>query len=563
MNNPIADGSFGRLQAALRPTKSSIEDFIITKTKLHGRPFSLKNHEYQGKIVEILTDPDVDLVVTKPSQTGISEIIYRVVLGWMNFIPGFAAAILFPTAKMSNEVFSTRVNPIINDCEPLKAIRNKDVDSNSVKMFLNNSIIYALGAASNSKSTVINRPIRTIIADELARCDLGIITALRSRQRHQEHRSSVYFSTPLFEGADIDAELKKCGVIHEQILKCSRCGHYFFPDFYQHTCLPGFDKPIKQLKQEHVDKFHLDLDSAFLRCPKCERETAYQYENFEWVDTAEYPSRPKVGVKLSAFCMPAFVKVPNMLQDWLAYVDKVEFHQQVLGLPATKADTAMDVSKIVFDKAEPGVINVWGLDLGKICHMTIATVTLDRIFCHTRIPIPLKDIRNEVKKYVSHFNCVAGVVDLMPYSDIAVEFANSFPNTWTAIYTEPATPIPELFKYKVIEDDAFGNVRQIQINKNLFIDTYVNELMNGRFVFQDGPDNEDVKSHHEAMRRVRDEKYVELRYKWIKAQGHKTTDHWAHSAYYTFAASRMMLKSSAGSLPLSMILGSFKPKSDL
>ena len=96
MNNPIAEGTFSRLQAALRPTKTSIQDFILNKTKLHGRPFSLKGHEYQGKIIELLTDPDLELVVTKPSQTGISEVIYRIILSWMNFIPGFSAAIGHP-----------------------------------------------------------------------------------------------------------------------------------------------------------------------------------------------------------------------------------------------------------------------------------------------------------------------------------------------------------------------------------------------------------------------------------------------------------------------------------
>ena len=563
MNNPIAEGSFSRLQAALRPTKSSLKDFILHKTRLHGRPFTLKGHEYQGKIIELLTDPDIDLVVTKPSQTGISEVIYRITLGWMNYISGFAAAIVFPTRAMSNEVFSTRINPIIADCEPLKAIRNKDVDSNSVKMFLNDSILYALGASTNSKNTVINRPLRTIIADELARCDLGVITALRSRQRHQEHRSSVYFSTPLLENGDIDAELQKCGVIHEQILKCCHCGHYFFPDFYKNTRLPGFSKEIKELKQDHVDKLHLDIESAYLECPKCFRPTSYEYNDFEWVDTSDNPRRPKIGVKLSAYCMPAYVKVPNMVHDWLAYVDKVEFHQQVLGLPATKADTAMDVDKIHFEKAEHGVINVWGLDLGKICHLVIASVTPERIFAHTRVKIPLKDLREEVKKYVTYYNCIAGVVDLMPYSDISVEFSNKFPNTWTAIYNEPATPIPELFKYKVVEDDAFGNVRQIQLNKNLFIDTYVNELMNSRFAFSEKEDKEEIKSHHEAMRRVRDEKYIELRYKWVKISGSKTEDHLFHSSLYAFAASRMMMKSSIGALPLSMGISGFKLKNDL
>ena len=216
--NPVTQSCFDRLRVALTPTPTAIKEFILTKTKLNGKFFNFKNHEYQEKIVDLLADPDVDLVVEKPSQTGISEVIYRVMLARVALIRGFSAAVVFPTRTMSNEVFATRVNPIIAESPPLMAIRNADVDSSSVKMFNNNSIIYALGASTNSKSTVINRPIRTIIADELARCDIGVITSMRSRQRHQDHKSSIYFSTPLFEGADIDAEMQKCGAIWEQLL---------------------------------------------------------------------------------------------------------------------------------------------------------------------------------------------------------------------------------------------------------------------------------------------------------------------------------------------------------
>lgn len=563
MKNSIAEGSFSRIQAALRPTKSSILDFILNKTRLHGRPFSLKGHEYQGKIIELLTNPDLELVVQKPSQTGISEVIYRIILSWMNFIPGFSAAIVFPTKVMSNEVMSTRINPIINDCEPLKAIRNKDVDSNSAKMFLNDSIIYALGASANSKNTVINRPIRAIIADELARCDPGVITSMRSRQKHQEHKSSVYFSTPLFEGADIDLQMQKCGVIWEQILKCRRCGHYFFPDFYSHIRLKGFKDPIRHLKQKHIDDLHLDLSESWLECPHCNQPTPHEHSDFEWVDTATNPRRPKTGLRLSAFCMPSYVTAATLLENWLAYDDKVEFHQQELGLPATKSDTAMDTNGFVFDDAEAGVVNVWGLDLGKVSHLVIASVSSDRVFAHTFVKIPLRDLRAEVPKYINHYNCIAGVIDLMPYSEIAVEFSNTFSNTWSAIYYDPATPVPELFKYKLKDDDALGKVRQLQINKNLFIDTYVNELMNGRCAFRNSEFNEEIKQHHEAMRRVRDRKYVEIRYQWIKAQGNKTADHFFHASVYCFAASRMMLSSSVSALPLSLGISSFRLKRDI
>lgn len=562
--NPITQTSFDRLRTALTPTAEAVKDFVLTKTKLNGKPFTFKNHEYQEQIVDLLADPDVDLVITKPSQTGISEVIYRVMLARVALIRGFSAAIVFPTRAMSNEVFATRVNPIIAESEPLMAIRNADVDSSSVKMFNNNSIIYALGASTSSKSTVINRPIRTIIADELARCDLGVITSMRSRQRHQDHKSSIYFSTPLFENADIDAEMLKCGVIWEQILRCRACKHEFFPDFYENTRLPGYDGQIKHLKQEIVDKKGLILDDAYLMCPKCGKPAPFAYQDFHWVDTCTTPNRPKTGVRLNAYCMPHYVTVPKMLEDFLAYDDKVEFMQQVTGKPAAKADTTMDVAKIQFINAEPGTINVWGLDMGRVCYLSIASVNSESVYIHTRIPIPLKDLRETLKTELSRWNCVAGVIDFLPYSDLSTEFVNAFPNTWAAIFIDPSVPMPELFRLKINEnDEAFGHVRQMQINKNLFFDTYVNEVMNGRIVMKDGPDKPDVIAHHEAMRRIRNEKYAELRYKWVKLQGNKNVDHLFFSAIFAMAASRILVKSSAGSLPLGMMLSSFKLKGDL
>lgn len=563
MNNPIAQASFDRLRTALLPTATAVKEFILTKTRLNGKAYSFKNHEYQEKIVDILADPDVDVVIEKPSQTGISEVIYRVMLARVSLIRGFSAAIVFPTRAMSNEVFSTRINPIIADCGPLQAIRNNDVDSNSVKMFHNNSIIYALGASPNSKNTVINRPLRTIIADELARCDRGIITSMRSRQRHQDNKSSIYFSTPLFEEADIDAEMAKCGVIWEQILTCCRCGHQFFPDFYENTCIPGFKEPIKTLKQAHIDEFSLEIDKSYLECPACRRETTHNSTDFTWVNTATHPTRPKIGVRLNAYCLPKYVTVPHMVADWLAYEDKVEFHQQVLGLPATKSDTAMDTTQIVFENGEAGNINVWGLDFGKVCHLMIGTVSNDRIFVHTRLKIPLKDVSTTIPQEIARWNCIAGVVDLMPYTNLAVDFVNKMPNTWAAQYIDPAVPIPELFKLKVKEDENFGNVRLIQINKNLFFDTYVDHLMTGRLVFKAGDDRKEIMEHHEAMRRIRDKRFIELRFGWTKPQGNKTVDHFFHTGNYLLAAAKLMVKSSAGSLPLTAMLSSFRLKSEL
>ena len=65
--NPIAQTTLARLTAALKPTESMLIDFITSQTFLRGKRFSFRHHEFQLKIAEILTDPDVSVVIQKPS----------------------------------------------------------------------------------------------------------------------------------------------------------------------------------------------------------------------------------------------------------------------------------------------------------------------------------------------------------------------------------------------------------------------------------------------------------------------------------------------------------------
>ena len=552
-----------RFKTALSTDEEGVKNFVLNKTRLNGKRFSLKNHEYQGFILQLAASPNLDLVIQKPAQLGISEIIYRVLLSYMARIQGFSAALVFPAVKMSNEVMQTRIQQIIDNCEPLKALKNSQIDSSSVKMFLNASILYALGASPQSNNTVINRPIRMIVTDELARCDLGVITALRSRQRHQENKSSIYFSTPLFEGFDIDAEMQKCGVIYEQLFSCARCNHEFFPDFYRDVRLPGFDDQIKFLKIEDIERKNLTLEDGFLECPSCHRQTTFEYEQTRWVNTSDQPLRPKTGVRLSAFAIPRYVGIPEMLRDLLAYDDRNEFEQQVLGKPASRAETIMNTAQIQFVRQEPGAVNVWGLDVGKTSCLTIGSITHDGLYIHTRAPILLQNLEKELSQYISQYKCVAGVVDFMPYTDISTRCVKTYPNCWASLYADPTVATPELFKLKVKEDEAVGSIRLVTINKTLYMDNYVNELMEGKIIFSDGEDKPTVLAHHEAMRRIRNPKFSELRYQWVKPNGSKTQDHWMHSAIYCSVAARLMVKGTACALPLTSMVKGFRLKSDV
>ncbi len=51
-------------------TLNRMAEWIEAKTKIEGRPFSYKDHEYQRRLAE---EQSREVVVKKPSQIGISE----------------------------------------------------------------------------------------------------------------------------------------------------------------------------------------------------------------------------------------------------------------------------------------------------------------------------------------------------------------------------------------------------------------------------------------------------------------------------------------------------------
>jgi hypothetical protein len=66
MTIPEATQALSRIRTALQPTATSIRDFVLFDTRINGKPFRLKHHEYQEKILEEYSKPDIDLVAQGP-----------------------------------------------------------------------------------------------------------------------------------------------------------------------------------------------------------------------------------------------------------------------------------------------------------------------------------------------------------------------------------------------------------------------------------------------------------------------------------------------------------------
>ena len=570
--NPILESSIARITTAIKPQRDVISNFVKTKTFLNGRPFTTEGHEYQDLLMEELVNPDVEFVLHKIAQAGASEIIYRILLAYCANIPGFSAALVLPSLEDSREAMKVRVDGIIKESPELMSIRDRAVDSSSTKRFRNNSLIFALSGSGTTKSTVTTRPIRCIVADELQFINMKTLSSMATRQRHQLHKASIYFSSPRFEGYDIDAEIQLCGHIWENILICERCNHEFFPDFYENVRIPGLKDPIKQLTLKKAVQRDLKIDDTYMCCPKCKRKIPYGHPHTRWVDVAENPNLPKRGMKIGPFDIPKFVTAADLVKDMLRMSDRDEFECQMLAKPISAKNSAMDITQVKFEHEEPGNVNVFGLDIGKFSCMTVSTVSEGRLYIHHIEFIPLKDLKDRVYEIMKIYRCVAGVIDLLPYTEVTTGFINTIPNTWAAVYNNSAAAAKnlEMFSLKQKEDEALGSIRQITINMTPAFDFMVDQLMNGLITYKSSELDNEVLKQLQVMRRVRDyrsgrvDEGSEIQYMWQKPQGRRVEDHIFHSTAYSTMASRLISKgSSAMAIPANMLLSSFNMKKDI
>lgn len=554
----IAKHYMKRLRAGLRPDTNSLVRYISEETFINLKPYSFKGHEYQQYFTELIeNDPNVDISAEKCSQIGLSEIVYRIILALMDLNPGFSVALLMPSISFSNEVLKTRIAQIIEQSPRLKSILKHDIDSASMKMFQNQSILYALGASVNSKSTLINRPITLAVSDELDKLDYDVHTGLRSRQTHSIHKPRISISTPTAPGIGINAEAED-RQMHYQLMICPECKLEFAPDYFEQVEVPGFNDPITLLTPEKARTLALNTDLAVHFCPGCHAILSGKPIKMPWV--IENQERRKIHVRLTPFSARDFISPADLVTSQLTFSSRTEFLNQSLGLPATLADSSIDISKIQFSNEEtPSGVRVGGLDLGKVSHFMEGVTTETVLFVDVVRLLELGELEKEVDTAIRTHRLASMVSDAMPFLDLINRWSNRHPMLWPAYYVDPVKPMPEMYKLKSNTDER---VRQISINKNLVFDSLAEALMSGQIVFRHSAYDHTITEHIQDFRRIRDHRYAELRYRWVKGKGN---DHFFHALCYLFMASKLIRQSSnhSLSLPTSALFNTFKLKVDL
>jgi hypothetical protein len=525
------------LKAQLHNT-ASITNFIETETYLNGRIFSWDGHEYQKYISELVEKtPGIELIVMKCSQIGLSEIITRIELARMAIRPGTSVLLSFPSRTLSSEIFKTRWNPILAESPRLRTLVDPNTDSASVKMFINNSAAYALSGNAASKSSLISRPISDVVVDEVDRQEADIVNSYGSRTTHTPHdeRVTIKLSTPTAEGVGVDAEIAECREVHEPYIVCEHCGEEFQPDFFTNVKIPGYYGTMLELTKRKAAE--LDLNSSYLECPRCKGDV--KKRNYIWkIQHIPTGTANKIGVKLTPFIAPAFIRMADLVISYLTFTDRVEFLNQKLGLPASLKDSALSLDDISFVHTEDlRGRYVLGLDMGKLCHLFVGVRRRDMsLHIIEAEVVKLAEIEDKLCELTRRYAFTAMVMDSQPYSDLVYKLVRLYPRLYSAIYVDPVKPIPELYLLKM-KDKHNEIVRQITINKNPAFDLMASDLR-GLISFAPMAARPMIQQHLLDMRRVRDySSSVAGSYKWVKSRAGE--DHFFHALLYTYMAGKL------------------------
>lgn len=541
-----------KIGASQARTLDQAPEWIERNTTMNGKPFSFSGHRYQ---LDILRSKDQQIVVTKPSQIGLSEMVSRLIVARAAIIQPYNVIYCMPSMGASMQFFKTRVSNVINESEYLRQILDNNNDSVASKK-LGYSLITSKGAMKGSQAISVNADC--IVADEFSYCDPTIVKQFNSRLTHSSYKHMIYFSTPLMPGMGIDAEMAESRR-HHRMCKCTHCNHWFWPSFLDHCRIPGHDVDWLSVNKTQLSK--LPWQTTKISCPKCGGDPDLSHEHREWVCENPDSGYAASGWACSPFDVPSIIKPAYLAEKSVAYNRKIDWLQQNLGMAAEDKESTIlrtELEDILVDSCDGSGGIVMGLDLGMICHAVIKMVLPDglSITLHAE-QIPVSNLVERYFELKAQWRVRLTVADFFPYSETILRLQNRDQNLFAAIYVTSKSTEP--FSVKKVEDDkekGQQEIRRVSVNRDVAFDMLMHAVRSKSMLKRRGTLDELWIKHLLSMKRVKVfGPNDEMMYVWQKTDGE---DHFAHAEVYAMVASKMIFVSSGfggGSLPM---LSTFK-----
>lgn len=273
---------------------------------------------YLTGIMDAAASPGIEtVIICKSPQTGGSEAGHNLV-GWcIDYNPG-AVMYVYPDEKTARDNARDRIIPMLTNSPRLRSyLTGKEDDLSASRISLIHMPIY-LGW-SGSVSRLGNRPIRTLILDELDKYDdpkneaASQILAEKRTTTWRTKRHIFKISTPTTEEGPIwKAFTEEAGARFDYWVKCPHCGKMQHMEF-ERLSWPGKDSE-KEPNAEDVLAHRL----AFYPCEHCgaawdDEERNLAVRGGEWREQLS-------GIELSSYLAAnKLVKIGFHIPAWLSY----------------------------------------------------------------------------------------------------------------------------------------------------------------------------------------------------------------------------------------------------
>lgn len=361
----------------------SLSKIILQHGYVEGEPFSFDDHEFQ---IDIVNDTAQRIDVRKCSQVGLTEMMAQKTLAIMAVQKNIRIMFSQPTKEMATKFSKDRIDGAIEQSDFYSKLVKAGSDAAGMKK-LGQNLLYIIG--TYGANSAISVPAEMIISDEIDFSNDGVLGKLNSRIRHaktvdaQGNRGYRYrFSTPTVDGFGIDVGFN-AGDQRYYMCKCKHCAQWVVPDFYQDLILPGWDKPIMEFSRDNLDDERLDIDKAWLKCPKCANDlwpSLVDKDRRQWVATR--PDKFDHSYQVYPWDVPKYNTPSGIIRQFEGYPIKADFYNFVIGLPYSDAENSFittdehrkkfcDIDLWIFQTIMRDATTVGGMDIGKTCHMTV------------------------------------------------------------------------------------------------------------------------------------------------------------------------------------------------
>lgn len=465
----ISTGFLNRVRTRVdrKAGMSNLAGWLCDHTRLDGKPFNFKDHEFQ---IGIVNDQSSRMAVKKCSQVGLSELEVRKSTGFCAVNSHKRVIYALPSRTMAQKFSKDRISGCINQSPILKGMVAPANDSAEQKL-IGSCAMYVTGTWGDSGA--ISVPCEMVIVDELDFCNLEVVGKLSSRIRHaslDEHGfrgTFLRFSTPTLPGFGITAAFEKTRQSFYTV-QCAKCNTRHTPSWYDDIVLPGFDDEMSEFLPGDLLNPRYTISKAYIKCPKCGSDLTRDLADpgrREWVQ--KYPDRIEAGYQVSPWDVPVYNTTPSILLQIGEYERLADFYNFVLGLEFEDPDsvfleeifdTCLEAQWWQYETVMRSINTFGGLDVGKVSHLTVGYqvgVTRHIVYAEEIVNSGGNPTLDQVNKRIKFFRCAKFCVDAGP--DISLSQGLVTANPGRAFAVEYVTRPKGLKNFEV--DDSTGIVK--------------------------------------------------------------------------------------------------------